>query len=31
MIHPWWGELVFGLLFGFGFGIATWILGKILK
>ena len=31
MIHPWYGEIVFGFLFGVGFGLATWLLGKILK
>lgn len=31
MIYPWWGEIVFGFLFGLGLGLATWLLGKILK
>ena len=31
MIHPWYGEIVFGFLFGVGFGVATWIVSHILK
>ncbi len=31
MIHPWWGEILFGLLFGIGFAVATWAIGKLLK
>ncbi len=25
------GNVVFGFMFGVGFGVATWLLGKILK
>ena len=31
MAYPWWSEIVFGFFFGVGFGVATWLLGKILK
>jgi hypothetical protein len=31
MAYSWWSEIVFGFLFGVGFGIATWVLQKILK
>ncbi len=31
MIHPWWGEIVFGFLFGVGFGTGTWLMRQILK
>jgi hypothetical protein len=31
MNQPWWGEILFGVCFGVGFGLVTWALGKILK
>lgn len=31
MEHTWYWEIVFGFLFGVGFGVATWIVSHILK
>lgn len=29
--HEWLDKILFGFLFGVGFGLSSWLLGKVLK